>query len=153
MTDQELLKKQFDYVNGKLWYKQKEKHAGWLNNTGYLRMSFKGTKILVHQVVFLWHYGYIPKMLDHINGNRLDNRIENLRECSPYENQLNSKTRVDNKSGCRNVSFSTERNQWNVRCNVQGKRKYIGIFEDLELACLVAEEARDKFNKGFIRHD
>lgn len=153
MTDQELLKQQFDYSNGKLWSKKKKKYVGWMHNTGYLRMMFKNKKILVHQAVFLWHRGYIPNMIDHINGDQLDNRIENLRECTPHQNQLNSKTRVDNTSGCRGVSFRKNIQRWSVRCNIQGSRKSIGEFEDLELACLVAEEARDKFNKGFIRYD
>lgn len=153
MITQERVLSLFEYHEGKLWSKEKSKYVGWMNNTGYLRMAIDGHKPLVHRIIFLLHHGYMPKMIDHINGNPLDNRIENLRECTPHENQLNSKVRKDNTSGCRGVSFHKELKKWRVRCNIQGKRYVIGEYDDYELACLVAEEARDKFNKGFVRKD
>ena len=62
-------------------------------NTGYkrtgLHLSGKYISLTYHQLVWVWHKGYWPTQLDHINGDKSDNRIENLREVTMSENNLN----------------------------------------------------------------
>ena len=60
------------------------------------------------------------------------------------------KLKIDNKSGSKNVHWNKQRNKWTVMIRVDKKQKYIGLFEDLELAELVATEARDKYHKEFV---
>jgi len=65
------------------------KQIGYLSNTGYYATSHKGKQYLVHRLIWLYHYGYLPIEIDHINRIRTDNRIQNLREVSRTENMRN----------------------------------------------------------------
>src|SRR6478752_4511704 len=68
------------------------KVAGYVNShTGYVKIRFKYLAYLAHRLIFVYHYGYEPKYIDHINGIRTDNRIENLREATPTQNCMNQK--------------------------------------------------------------
>ena len=96
----------------------------------------------VHRLIFLLEYGYLPKEIDHINGDRQDNRIENLREVTRSQNQFNKTMCKNNTSGTRGVSWHQKSGSWVVRVCANGKSKSIGYFKDLELAGLVADEAR-----------
>jgi hypothetical protein len=124
----------------------------------YLRIGIEGKPCSLHRMIFLYHHGYLPKVTDHIDGDRYNNRIENLREVTQQENCLNSKHRTKSKSPYKNVylqpptkKFSWKRN-WVVSLMVKGKRIYVGSFEDLELANLVAHEARAKYHGVFARN-
>lgn len=149
----------FEYKDGHLYYKQKTspnsiigKKVGSFTNRGYFSTTIKGKFYLIHRLIFMMFHGYIPKEIDHINGIRNDNRIENLRNAT-NKNQQNSKIRKDNKSGVKGVYWFKELNKWKVDVGVKGKRKYVGVFEDLELAELVAQEAREKYHGKFARHN
>ena len=119
---------------------------------GYLRVGFNSRQYLVHRVIFLYHHGFLPECLDHINGIRSDNRIENLRPATSYENICNSKFRSDNTSGVKGVHWNCVKKKWQVRLHVEKKVKSLGYYDDLELAELVIMEARDKYHKEFANH-
>lgn len=106
----------------------------------------------VHRIIFLMHYGYMPKMIDHIDGNPFNNKIENLRECTAQENNRNQKLALRNTSGFKNVTWSKSAKKWQVGFMLSNNYKHIGTFEDIELADLVAQEARDKYFGQFARH-
>lgn len=97
-------------------------------------------------------HGYVPAVIDHINGNRADNKIENLRACSRQENSQNAPSRKSNKSQIKNVSLHTASGKYQVDITVDTKKKYIGVFDDVELAELVAMEARNKYHGAFANH-
>lgn len=124
----------------------------------YLRVFVDGKPRSLHRMIYLWNHGHLPKTLDHIDGNRANNKIENLREATQQQNCLNRKHHSNSKSPYKNVYLQAPtknaewKRNWVVSVNVAGKRKYIGSFEDLELANLVATEARDKFHGQFARH-
>jgi len=156
--DSTLLHKHFYYVNGELFRKTKNHgckigdKAGHLRWDGYNQVSFKNKSYLLHRLIFMMFHGYMPLKVDHIDGNTLNNCIENLRPVNQIQNQQNSKLRKSNTSGIKNVSFHKRTNKWRVQFNVNGVSKYIGSFDDLELAELVAIEARNKYHKEFARH-
>lgn len=159
---QELACYLFDYIDGELFWKNTThgkikvgSKVGFINNDGYYTASVYGKKYLNHQIVYLMHHGYFPKEIDHINRDRLDNKIENLREVTRAQNMQNKAMYKRNTSGAKGVSWKKSINKWQVAINVNGVRKYIGVFEDFELAELVSMEARDKFhgiyaNKGAV---
>ena len=104
-----------------------------------------------HRLVYLWHFGYVPKEIDHINGDKRDNRIENLREANRSQNMRNVKLKRNNTSGAKGVCWSKEKNKWVVRVSVNKKTIHCGYYEDFELAALVSAEAIDKYHGYFKR--
>ena len=124
----------------------------------YPRISVNGKPRSLHRIVFCWHHGYFPKVIDHINNDRIDNRIENLREATQANNCLNRKHHGNSKSPYKNVYGQTYRTisgpikQWSVNVTINGKRKYFGSYDDIEFANLVAIEVRDKYHGAFVNH-
>ena len=118
-------------------------------NCRYISTKIKGKYYCLHRLIYCYHYGFMPEQLDHINGNSLDNRIENLRLATRFENAQNRKKFTNNTSGVKNVSWHKAQQKWFVYVDVNKKRKSIGYFEDLELAELVAIEAREKYHGAF----
>ena len=104
--DAETIRNLFDYVDGRLFWKQTKSkrikvgdEAGCLNAVGYMQVGFlhNGKKqiMLSHRIVFLHQHGYLPKLIDHINLDKTDNRIENLREATHGQNFINKENRKD----------------------------------------------------------
>lgn len=157
MTKSELLEN-FIYLNNNFYWKKPRsgiqigQKAGSLEPNGYLRIRFNTKKYLIHRLVFLYYHGYLPKYIDHIDGNPLNNSIENLREATFSQNRLNIKLQKNNTSGCKNISWSTTQKKWRVNIRINQKTVNFGGYKDLELAELVATEARNKYHKEFARH-
>jgi hypothetical protein len=98
---------------------------------GYMRGSVNGRKVLAHRVIWAMHHGEWPRgQIDHINGDRSDNRIENLREVDAAGNARNHPMHRNNTSGEVGVTWNALRKKWMVRA---GKR-FVGYFTDLEKA-------------------
>ncbi len=126
--------------------------AGNVCSNGYMEVRVAGKSYLQHRLAWLYEYGVWPsKMIDHINGVRNDNRIENLREVDFRENTYNSKIRSDNKSGVRCVSWDKARNSWEVRVKIDGKLKHFGNYKYLEDAKSKAEEIRKQHHGKYFK--
>jgi hypothetical protein len=147
----------FEYRNGELYWKIRQGRS-WpgrlagTNHKGYRRISIDHKLYLVHRLIFLYHHGWTPAEIDHIDGNSSNSRIENLRAATPIQNNANRGLRINNTSGVKGVCWRKDTKQWFVQVSVNGKyvvRKYI---KDLELAELVAIEARNKYHGEFARH-
>ena len=126
--------------------------AGLLGKRGYLYITFYGKKHYVHRVIWLMHYGNLPKILDHIDGNRLNNRIENLRECTDSQNLCNSKIKSNNTSGVKGVYWHKLKQKWTARISFNKKEYQMGYFNEKEDAINAVLEARPKIHKEFARH-
>lgn len=158
MISQEYLNSIFEYRNGELFYKVNHfrknagKKVGTKKPDGCLHVSIKGKSYLLHRVIFMMKHGYLPEQIDHIDGNRSNNQIENLRPATHSQNSQNAKTRVDSLNGNKNITYNKKHNKWRVRVQANNKRLYIGSFGDFELAELVAVEARNKYHGQFARN-
>lgn len=155
---QEYLHTLFDYKDGKIYTKLSRSNAkvgeeaGWIGNRGYKVVGLNYKNTLVHKIIFIMHHGYAPKYIDHINGNRSDNRIENLREATISQNGCNQKLSIRNKTGCKNVSWNKTKQKWVVRIVFDfGKLKQWYV-DDFEFAEFLAYEAREKYHKEFVCH-
>jgi hypothetical protein len=142
----------FYYNDGVLYWKKSGKVAGTPHHTGYIQVGYKGKLYGAHRLIFAIHHKWLPEVIDHIDGNRSNNAIENLRPASWSQNLQNMKLRKSNTSGIKNVSWDKERKKWLVQINIDKKRVNFGRFDDLELADLVATEARNKYHGLFARH-
>lgn len=140
----------FDYKDGQLYWRANKKCAGYVTPQGYVRIGYNYKSAFAHRLIFMLHHGYTPEFIDHIDGDRLNNRIENLRGATRSQNQCNAKLRRDSVTALKNVT--RHKNKWQVRIRLNNKLTHIGTFDDLELAKFVASEYRDKYHGEFARH-
>ena len=111
----------FEYRDGELFWKKMTttrtgnlvgKVAGSMHKLGYKTISVHGYQHKAHRLMFLYHHGYVPQFIDHINGNRSDNRIENLREATRSENARNYFLTKPNAAGVNGVSKLRNSDKW-----------------------------------------
>lgn len=121
--------------------------AGALHPAGYKRVGVDGKSYLLHRLVMLHSTGEMPKYVDHIDGDRSNNRVSNLRSCTNQENAFNSSAHKGSELGVKNV-YKTLHGRYSVRIS----KKYYGTYEDLELAQHIATEVRDHLHGEFARH-
>ena len=113
-------------------------------------IRINGKDYYQHRLSWLYVYGEFPKGdLDHIDNDRGNSRINNLRIADRVTNGYNRKKPINNKSGIKGVHWSKIDKKWIVKIGVNKQKLYIGLFEDLELAELVAQEARAKYHGEF----
>ncbi len=152
--DTNLVKELFEYRDGGLFWaankgRAKKGNGAYISSAGYKVLKFNGTPYLEHRLIWAWHGKEPADCLDHINGNCLDNRIENLRAATKSENMRNSKMRSDNRSGVKGAYRCNDKNKWKVAIAVDGKQKYVGSFKDIKTAKIVADTFREKAHKQF----
>lgn len=147
----------FTYADGQLlWKKTRRKAvagavAGGMDVKGYLRVTLDKKVYLVHRVVYKMLRGRTPRMLDHIDNDPLNNRIENLRPCTPSQNAQNRKRPVNNTSGVKGVYWNRAKNKWMARVMTGGARTFIGYFSSLDAAAEAVQTARSKQHQLFAR--
>jgi hypothetical protein len=116
---------------------------------GYIHVKIKAKAFKAHRLIFLYHHGYLPECVDHIDGDKTNNRIENLRAATKEENCHNQKIRSTNKSGYKGVKWVEHCKKWQVEVCKNYKQLRFGMYEDLELAGLVAIEATELIHGRF----
>ena len=157
---QDQVREWFDYdPSGKLLWKIKASKktvvgtpAGSKNRMGYTNVVFNHQQAYLHRLIWLWHNGSVPKVLDHIDGDPTNNRIENLRPATQQQNTFNSRTKHKDLTVPKNVYWDKSKRKWAVSISKGGKCLLRKRFADLELAELVAYEARIKFFGEFACH-
>ncbi len=121
------------------------------NGSGYLRITVAGKSEYAHRLAWVYVHGFWPtEHIDHINGNRSDNRIANLRAATSAENMQNMRQATKrSNSNVLGVSWHKRASKWQVHICVGKKRKYLGLFEDKSLAeqtYLAAKREMHPFN-------
>lgn len=141
----------------RLKVKRQQFAAGHICGTlvkGSFRLKLSGKFYAVHRVIWALVYGYWPiNMIDHINGNPSDNRIENLREANCLENAWNSRKPSTNTSGYKGVSFCRKTNKWHSRIMANGVRYSLGLYLTPEAAYAKYCTAAHKLHREFARVD
>jgi len=144
----DLLHERYYYKDGVLFYKKdigykvkKDAKVGSVNAKGYLATNVNYIGYKVHRLIFAMHHRYFPEVIDHIDRNKLNNKIENLREVSVSENVINSGLSSRNTSKYKGVHFCNREKKWIATVCRKNKRHYIGGFATLE----EAYQARVKF--------
>jgi hypothetical protein len=165
-----------DAENGKLfwrhrgveWFKDSDRHSasvycdGWntknagrealvIESSGYRTGRILGKKVPAHRIIWAMHHGCFPLgVVDHKNGNTLDNRIVNLRSVTQAENTRNAKLRRDNSSGVLGVGM-VKSGRWRARLTCSGQKIILGTFDTLEQAA-AARKAADVKHGFFPEH-
>ena len=124
--------------------------AGRINTNGHRQIGIDGERYMAHRLAWFWVHGVWPTdQIDHINGNRDDNRIDNLRPATHKQNMENQTLHCNNGSGFRGVSWHKANKKWAAYVNHNGKRKYLGIYASVDDAIRVVRLAR---NQLFTHH-
>lgn len=121
------------------WHAWNTKYANkeitGLDGKGYLRLAIFEARYIAHRVAWAIHYGEWPKQhIDHLNGCKTDNRIENLRDCNNSINHRNQRRSAKNTSGVTGVRWEGERKRWSARIKVEGKEVHLGRYRTIEEA-------------------
>jgi hypothetical protein len=155
MTKKELREK-FIYKDGNLIRKTRTRGGkigaivGCDSGQGYIRVYWKSKLIFAHKAIWIMHNGEIPDgmQIDHINGIRSDNRLENLRLVTHKENHKNKKTPNTNTSGIVGVDYKKERDRWRATIFDENRRIFLGYFKEFDKAV----KARKKAEKVYSYH-
>ena len=155
LPSQKKLQELFDYRNGELYWKERinssidlSKPAGKIEKNGYRSIGIEGKLYKAHRLIWKYHYGRDPKeFIDHIDGNRVNNNIENLREATHQQNGFNRGPQKNNKLGIKGVIKYG--NKYRATIIINGKNKHLGMFFTIEEARLVREESEKKLFKEF----
>jgi hypothetical protein len=127
---------------------------GWVNNGGYCMIDINRKNINVHKLVatcFMDNYN--GENLDHIDGDKLNNHISNLRICNQHQNTLNSKIRNDNQSGFKGIHFDKSKNMWVSCINIETKQ-YRKAFQYLYDAIIDREnKVKENYDKEYYIHN
>ncbi len=118
--------------------------AGTPNGRGYIKLRVNArSPVFAHRLAWLYVYGYFPKELDHINGNRSDNRIENLREVDRKQNCENQKLRSTNKTGFRGVYWNKLEQKYKAQVGHNRELHHLGTFDNLKEAVQAVRDFRN----------
>ena len=129
-----------EYVDGDFYWKnptsRRVKKGGLAQVSGhrYLHLSINKKTYMKHKLVFFIHHGYAPKIIDHIDGNPLNNKIENLREADKYQNTWNAKVRKHSSIGLKGVTFHPQTKKFRARIRCFDKIYSLGLFPTKEEA-------------------
>jgi len=119
----------------------------WGLNGGYPRATVNKKQIYMHHLII----GKIKgKYVDHINGNRYDNRRENLRFCSHGQNRMNSVSRTG-RSKYKGVYYNKEKSGWDARISAYCKRHFLGRYKEEESAAAAYNEAAKVLHGEYAR--
>src|SRR5437879_12879405 len=103
--------------------------GGSASSGSYLALRYNGKSVYAHRLAFYLQTGRWPKYVDHINGNKLDNRWCNLREATMAQNKANEGLRSSNTSGWKGVSWHKKAKKWSAQIGDTGG--YLGLFDCL----------------------
>jgi hypothetical protein len=157
------MRKLFDYnkETGQLIWKPRMGNPGW--NTKWAgkpvgsskegragkpsQTRIDGTLYFVHKLVWLYHRGYWADYIDHKNGNNYDNRIENLRKATHFQN-MGNRNRHE-----RGIHFDLKKRKWRARIRFHGYRFHLGYFTNREEAIAIYMQASKDFYGRFSSYN
>lgn len=144
----------YNYADGILITKTRRKRqpagtrAGSVDGNGYRRICVDGTTYAEHRIIWSWVHGQVPpdRLIDHINGDRQDNRITNLRLATSSENNLNRTNITLSASGFRGV-YNTGINRYQVHIRRHGIKRYLGTFSTPQEASAAFHKKEKEMNE------
>lgn len=146
----------FSYNNGSLFWNSRASQmkvgdlAGSVSSRGYRQIRYKDRIIMAHRLIFLFHHGYMPDLIDHIDRDRSNNKIENLRPATKRQNAFNSASHKDSISKFKGVTFDKRKKKWMAQIFHNQKNKFLGYFLNEELAYAAYKAAAVEIHGEFI---
>ena len=167
---QEEARRLFEYKDGALYWKERPrsdfktdlawkqwnpKHIGKLAGCWsghHVTVGINNKNHPIARVIFVWHHGFLPEIVDHADCNPMNNDISNLRAATKAENQRNAGMYAHNTSGFKGVVFNKRAKKWNAQIKIFGKNKYLGTFPNKEIAAEFVQLAREMVHGNFANH-
>jgi hypothetical protein len=130
------------------------RNTGTFDARGYITLSIEGQNFLAHRVAWAIKNGDISSTIDidHINGNKSDNRLKNLRIASRSENSCNKPISKQTSSGVKGVCWHKLAGKWYAQLKIKGAYVYRKSFDRLEDAERAIKEKRTEFHGEFANH-
>jgi|DEB0MinimDraft_10_1074344.scaffolds.fasta_scaffold83881_1 hypothetical protein len=151
----ELLRQLLRYEpdTGKLYWRERTSNrikigeeASTVNAYGYVVVGVLNHRLPAHRIAWaIYHNEWPTQEVDHINGDRSDNSIKNLRNVSPVQNKQNTKIYSTNTSGTHGVAYNKQNKNWRVRITVNKQIIEIGSFKNLDDAIVARKKAEAKY--------
>ena len=148
----------FDYRDGKLFWKNPPgtkikagQRAGSIRPDGYRQLAIGRKKYLEHRIIFLFHHGYLPERIDHIDVDPLNNRIENLREATHSQNMCNRVVSENSKTGVKGVTWHKASGKWQGKVTKNKKQYFTPVSEDIQEVIIAVEQLRETLHGAFAR--
>lgn len=110
--------------------------AGYIQKDGYRRIKIHGRAYAAHRIAYLLIHGEVVEVIDHIDRNRDNNSIANLRACTQEQNQFNRAKSIANTSGEKGVTWHKKSSKWQAAASIGGKKVHLGLFNSLSEASL-----------------
>jgi hypothetical protein len=159
----EIMRTLFDYDHdtGIFWWRVKPSRrvkagaaAGSVSSDGYIVIGVDGTNFKAHRLAWLHFHGVWPEHeIDHLNGNRADNRIANLRDVSRSTNAQNqTRPRSGSTSSYIGVSWNKRAERWHAKIMANGQRQHLGYFKSAKAAHAAYLAAKLRFHQGDVRN-
>ena len=126
--------------------------VGCVKPSGYVQMRVNNKYYYAHRLAWLYVYGSMPSEIDHVNGDKSDNRIDNLRLCTSSQNRMNLVQR-NNKWGYPGVGLDNVTGKWLARVKFENARIHLGSYDTKEIAASVSEAYREKYFGEFLKRD
>lgn len=149
------LRELFKYSDGNLVWKKKTSNrisigdiAGSRRNDGYTEVRVDGNLYLLHRLVYLYFHGKLPQEIDHIDRDRSNSKIENLREATSSQNKCNRGMQSNNSSGRKGVYRHTD-GRWRAEIALGGQKCRLGVFDEIEDAYAAYCEAAIRLHGEF----
>ena len=128
------------------------KEAGSLRPTGYISINVHKRLYQAHRLAWLYIHGRWPETyIDHINGEKSDNRLSNLREASQSQNIANSRVSAANKTGFKGVSFDKSKQKFRACLGMAGKQIFLGYYDSASDAHAAYASAAAKAHGDFAK--
>ena len=165
----EELRSRFEYEasSGRLTWRRRDEHSyqhvrwntkyagkvvGVLDKAGYRVVRFNGRTIKAHRVVWALTHGAWPDAyVDHIDCDRSNNRISNLRLATPLQSSQNQRTPKTNKSGFKGVCWNAAASKWQAGICCRRRKIHLGLFSTPEEAAAAYAKAAERFHGDFAR--
>lgn len=126
--------------------------VGSLSSNGYLQVELLKNKYKVHRIIFYIENGYLPEIVDHIDGDKLNNKPSNLRAATKGQNNRNSKTPKTNKSGVKGVHWCKTREKWTASIFYRKNKIFLGYFDCIDDAENKVRNSREELHGEFCNH-
>jgi len=152
----ELVRELFSYKDGILYHNisGRRKRVGAIAGNmddGRVRVFINGKQYYRSRIVFLYHSGFIPKYLDHIDGDTLNDRMSNLRQCTISQNGMNRGSGKNSSSQYKGVHWDKSRDKWCSQILVNGNKKHLGRFAKEKDAAMAYDKAANELHGIFAR--